>query len=288
MKANIEKVPQRLGSSWRYKKIIAANKPSDWHFHNEYELVLHRHFQGKAYLGHYQGDFEHNSLILIPPNTPHMFDSIGNTSGYCETHIFWFKAEWIANMMFSCAELRKIETLLKRAKKGLTFSEQSGQQVFELVGKIPENSAISQLATLLQILDVLCIDANSQTLQSFSSAIETHKKEEKDKLNKICLYIEQHYHQSISLSDLARYMYTSESSVHRIFETHFNENFSLYLKKYRLNHAAELLTSTSMAISLITEKVGYRNQANFNRQFKAYKKLTPSAYRNEFKLASKQ
>ncbi len=34
MKAIIEKVPQRLGMSWRYKKIVEPAKPCSWHFHH--------------------------------------------------------------------------------------------------------------------------------------------------------------------------------------------------------------------------------------------------------------
>ena len=287
MKPVIEKVRQRSDASWRCGKEIEARKLSDWHFHSEYEIVLHRHFRGNAYIGHYQGEFGHNSLILIPPNSPHKFESINDVNECCETRVFWFKAEWIANMMFSCVELRKIETLLKRAKKGLAFSAQSGEKVFQLALQIAEQSAIGRLTIILQMLDVLCSDSESYTLQSFSSAVETQDQQEKDKLNKVCTYIETHYHEAITLNDLAQLMFTSESSIHRIFETHFKESFSQYLKKYRLNHAAELLTSSTTAINIIAEQVGYRNQANFNRQFKAYKNLTPRAYRNEFKLANK-
>ncbi|WP_245907075.1 helix-turn-helix domain-containing protein [Photobacterium sanctipauli] len=54
----------------------------------------------------------------------------------------------------------------------------------------------------------------------------------------------------------------------------------------RLNHAAELLQTTSQPINLIAESVGYRNQVNFNRQFKQYKQLTPSQYRKKYKVAA--
>jgi AraC-like DNA-binding protein len=37
--------------------------------------------------------------------------------------------------------------------------------------------------------------------------------------------------------------------------------------------------TTNLPVSLIIEKVGFDNQANFNRQFKAYKRVTPKVYR---------
>jgi len=57
--------------------------------------------------------------------------------------------------------------------------------------------------------------------------------------------------------------------------------------KKRLAFSAQSGEKVFQLAQLIAEQVGYRNQANFNRQFKAYKQLTPRAYRNEFKLASK-
>ncbi|WP_019615056.1 AraC family transcriptional regulator [Psychromonas ossibalaenae] len=288
MKATIEKVPQRLGMSWRYKKITESDKPCDWHFHQEFELVLHRHFTGQVFIGHYQGNIEHNHLLLIAPDIAHTFNSIGNTGKHCETHVFWFKRRWIEDMMFNCVELRKLDALLKRAQKGLLFSAATAEKVFELADKMLNISAIGQLTILLQVLDTLCNDKNCKSLLSFSAAPKNKlDKTEKEKIEKICCYIEDNFHNPIRLSDLAEFMYSSESTIHRIFEQHFSENFGTYLKKLRLNHAAELLTSSNFAVSLIAEKVGYRNQANFNRQFKLYKNLTPRAYRSEFKLAVK-
>ncbi|GAM67060.1 transcriptional regulator [Vibrio sp. JCM 19236] len=64
-----------------------------------------------------------------------------------------------------------------------------------------------------------------------------------------------------------------------LFAKHFTESFSQHLKKLRLNMACDLLMNTDLPISQIIERVGYDNQANFNRQFKAYRELTPTAYR---------
>ncbi|EGU57874.1 hypothetical protein VINI7043_22178 [Vibrio nigripulchritudo ATCC 27043] len=48
MKATMQKVPQRVGWSWRYKMFEEVTKPEYWHAHQEFELVLHRNFQGKS------------------------------------------------------------------------------------------------------------------------------------------------------------------------------------------------------------------------------------------------
>ncbi|MGF1702105.1 AraC family transcriptional regulator [Photobacterium makurazakiensis] len=285
MQSHIEKVPQRQGMSWRYKKIDGEFKPSDWHHHQEFELVINRNISGKVNIGHYQGEFSHNSMMLIAPNLPHAFETTTVHNPQHEIHIIWFKKEWIANMMFACPELRKLDVVLKRAEKGLSFSPQAADLAVESLKNLVQHTAICQLGVLLQVLDVIASDKETTTLLSYSPQPSTaDKSSNKEKVERLSQYIEAHYHLPLTLASLADHMNTSESTIHRWFDLHFRESFSQHLKKVRLNHAAELLQSTNQPVSLICENVGYRNQANFNRQFKQYKLMTPREYRYKFKI----
>lgn len=289
MKAVLEKPPQRLGSSFRYRKILEQEKQFNWHYHqHEFELVLHRNFEGNAYIGHYQGEISHNSLMLIAPRIPHAYDfKKYQTSKECETHVFWFKSSWLIDVMNNCIELNKIESLLKRAEKGILFSPAVAEHVFNKVNNFFELTPIGQLSLLFQILSALCEDKSSQSLLSYFPSDHNLNQNHIAKVEKLCGYIEANYNKPITLQSLSSYMSMSESSIYRLFEQHFNESFSQYLKKIRLNHSAELLISTNFPIAIISEKVGYKNQANFNKQFKQYKKCTPKEFRNHYKLCPK-
>ncbi|GAA06335.1 helix-turn-helix transcriptional regulator [Photobacterium leiognathi] len=291
MKAILEKVPQRIGCSWRLKKIREHEKAFNWHYHNkEFELLIHRNFRSHCHIGHFQGQLSENSMILIAPNVPHAIDAIpdNNIDSY-ETFVLWFKQDWIANMMFSCQELRKIESLLKRAEKGLLFSHQTAEYVAEIIESVDESDfdPINLLAKFILIVEVLCQDKESKTLLSYNRDQKGNDQTNREKIERLCAFIDQNYHQPLTLEDAANCICTSESSIHRLFEQHFNESFTQYLKKLRLNHAAENLVSTADPISHIAEQVGYRNQANFNRQFKQYKGMTPREYRQHYKLDAK-
>ncbi|PSV33982.1 AraC family transcriptional regulator [Photobacterium sp. GB-27] len=291
MKATLEKVPQRIGCSWRFKKILEPVKDFSWHYHQkEFELLIHRNFRSRCHIGHYQGDFDQATMILIAPNVPHGIESISppDSKDY-ETLVVWFKQDWIANMMFSCQELRKVDSLLKRAEKGLLFSPETTQKVITIVEAIDEKhfDPINLLAALIHIFEALCQDKASQTLLSHNVESKNHDQCNKEKIERLCAFIDQHYAEPITLEDVANFICTSESTIHRLFEQHFNETFIQYLKKLRLNHASELLVSSRDPISHVAEQVGYRNQANFNRQFKQYKSMTPREYRRTYKLDAK-
>ncbi|AAW86282.1 AraC family transcriptional regulator [Aliivibrio fischeri] len=281
MKANLERVPIRIGSSWRYKKIDGVEKNCHWHFHNEYELVLFRKNNAKGMVGHFERVIEKNTLWLIPPKMPHAIELLEEKELQCESHIIWLPKEWVENMIFSCTELRRMGELFKRSSNGLCFSTSTAEKVYQLIEKLFKDSILDDLGYLIQILGCLCSDKETRPLQLFSKQ-EASDKEGKEKIDLVCQYIDDNYQNSITLLNVAEHLCTSESTIHRLFQSHFGESFSQYLKKLRLNHAANLLTHSRLPIGIVAEQVGYRNQTNFNRLFKDYKQLTPNQYRKKF------
>ncbi|MGR4019362.1 helix-turn-helix domain-containing protein [Vibrio harveyi] len=281
--AHIEKVPQRPGFSWRYRRIDEPKKEYDFHFHDDvYELVIHRHFSGTLHIGHHELEVTHNQMLLIAPGVPHSIHST-LVENNCETHVIWFKREWIANLMFYCTELRKLDPLLKAANKGVVFSERTAQQVVGLLHELMKVPAMEQLARFIHVLSLLAHDEAAKTLMTHSYlSMSEHEQQERERVAKVSAYLEQHFARKITLADLANYLSLSESAVTRLFKKHFKEPFSQRLMKLRINHAADLLQSTELPIGIVFELVGYRNQALFNRHFKTYKGLTPRDYRQHY------
>ena len=56
--------------------------------------------------------------------------------------------------------------------------------------------------------------------------------------------------------------------------------FSDLVKRLRIASACRLLDQSDASVAQISVEVGYRNLANFNRQFRAEMSMTPRVYRN--------
>nr|WP_269808511.1 helix-turn-helix transcriptional regulator [Enterovibrio nigricans] len=84
------------------------------------------------------------------------------------------------------------------------------------------------------------------------------------------------------MQHICRHLHMSESSVYRMFEKHFSNSCSEHLKRYRLGKASEMLIRSKTPVSVVSERVGFSNLSNFNRQFKAAKNMTPTAFRQLF------
>ncbi len=76
----------------------------------------------------------------------------------------------------------------------------------------------------------------------------------------------------------------SRSSLHRLFKLHTGATITEYVSRLRIGNACALLINTQRSISLIADDVGYRNLANFNRQFKAFKSTIPRQFRSAFNI----
>lgn len=92
-------------------------------------------------------------------------------------------------------------------------------------------------------------------------------------------YIRNHYHEDISLQDVAGYLSYSDAYFCRIFKQCFDRSFLAYLTEYRVEKAKELLEDFSVNIKDISYKVGYRDSNYFAKVFKRMVGSTPTEYR---------
>ena len=92
-------------------------------------------------------------------------------------------------------------------------------------------------------------------------------------------YIEENFAGNIYLETMADYFKLSPKYVSSKFKEITGENFTDYLKNYRITVAKDLLKNTQQKINVISEKVGYNNVNVFIRHFKSVEGITPKAYR---------
>ncbi|GAL11940.1 transcriptional regulator AraC family [Vibrio astriarenae] len=271
--------------SWRFRKIVEPQKSYGWHRHDEYELAIHRNFSGSCFAGNTQTTVEHNHIVLFGPRLPHAIYSDSQADQQrCETYVLWFRRDWIESMLVHCHELELLRPLLNDARQGIEFSSHTAEQIVKLLDEVMLVPPHRQLLVLMNILCLLVEDTERKRLIGAPEHLDAAPDSQESRTDKAERYLTQHFAHAITQKDLAQHLYISESGVRRLFQTHFKESFSQRLKKIRLNVASDLLANTQLPISIVMEKVGFTNQANFNRHFKTYKKVTPSEYRKQVQI----
>lgn len=92
-------------------------------------------------------------------------------------------------------------------------------------------------------------------------------------------HIREHYKEGISLEEVSGSLGITPEYLSTLFNREMGENFSAFLKKFRLSHAKRLLKGTDMKIYEIAEAVGYTDSKYFARVFKDEFGISPVDYR---------
>ena len=260
--------------------------PFEWHHHPEYELTLTLNSHGKRYIGDSIESYVDDDLVLVPPNLPHTWASNRSIeSGAPQVAIvIWFGGSWARRLADVCPEYAPLRDLLRRAACGLAFSAEAGAAMHAHADTLLCSAPRERLAAALSVLCALA-QAPGKPLASptaFSDRTEGPSGHEPERINRVLSMIDLRFAEPLRLIELCEAANVSERSLARYFEQHIGESVGRYITRIRIGHACRMLAHTSTPISVVATRSGFPNVANFNRQFKAMKELTPIAYRRQF------
>lgn len=139
----------------------------------------------------------------------------------------------------------------------------------------PELATDDMLAVKLQELVVILSKTDDSIATRILGTLYTPEQIRLDQIVTANLY------NNLSIPELAHLCLQSESTFKREFKKVYNESPAKYIRRKKLEKAAELLSRTEMPISDICWDVGFENPAHFSTLFtKAYSK-SPRAYRSD-------
>ncbi|MFC4403019.1 response regulator transcription factor [Gracilibacillus xinjiangensis] len=186
-------------------------------------------------------------------------EHIHSLSKQYNTDVFEFKS-WLENIIFNITVLlnnMKYETEELDSQKYQFFSEIN--DAFHI------KDALTSFYNFLTKVEELVLSTDGQS----------------PKIHQLLNYIEENYNEHLTLTTLANHFHFNPSYLSSYFRTHHKTGFIDYLNNVRINKAREMLETSSMAISTISEMVGYSDPSYFNRVFKKMIGKSPSNYRKE-------
>lgn len=99
------------------------------------------------------------------------------------------------------------------------------------------------------------------------------------RMQKVLRYIEDHFPEDITLSDLSASANISKSECSRCFKVSMGTTPYKYLTEYRLSKAAQLLEKTNESVGNIAAAVGFHQMSHFGKCFKEKTGYSPMEYR---------
>lgn len=122
----------------------------------------------------------------------------------------------------------------------------------------------------------------SRLIEKYDNTLENQEKNLKDKIEEICLYIQNHFTEHISLDELCRLYDISKSTLLRDFTKYKGLTPYKYLQSVRIAKAKKLLRKGN-TIAETSAEIGFVDQSHFTKFFIMFIGVSPAAYQNIFK-----
>ncbi len=145
--------------------------------------------------------------------------------------------------------------------------------VYQHVGSTHKTQSY-KVGLLYTILDVL-IEGFYYERSDMNAAENTTD----TKLQYIVRHIYDNYNAHISLSDVAKKLFVSTSTLSRLFKRESGVYFSDYVNYVRLKYTAARLSNSDQSITRIAMDCGFSNVSSFNRLFREFYDTSPKNYR---------
>lgn len=100
-----------------------------------------------------------------------------------------------------------------------------------------------------------------------------------DRYKKLIAYIEENFKEELNIEKVEAICNYSYRNINRIFEALHHETIGKYIKRLRLEKAAQYLIYTDIEVSDIAYDVGFKERTAFSKAFKSKFGSSPSAFR---------
>ncbi|MEX6689538.1 helix-turn-helix domain-containing protein [Danxiaibacter flavus] len=291
MKPVFAKIPEDLKEVFAVRVTNLPYFSTEFHFHHECQLVYVVESEGKRIIGDSVETFTNDEVILLGSDIPHVwcndskyFDKDQQEKSAHSIAIF-FDPEKLIELLSHFGSVKKLESLLKNAGRGISFQGKTKEKIKELITTLKEQENLSRLITLLKIFEV-AIQTDEYHLLASSGYVNTYHAKDNDRMDKVFKYVFNNFTRDIQLEHIAELANMNKQSFCRYFKSRTQKTFIEFLNEIRIAHACKLIAEGENHIAGIAYNCGYNSLSNFNRFFKEIKGISPKAYSKQISLSA--
>ncbi|GGD06174.1 AraC family transcriptional regulator [Hyunsoonleella pacifica] len=277
MKALPFKIPKPNQDALIYQVDLGVAFYDKLHQHEEIQLSLIVEGEGALIVGDSVNYYTRGNIVVIGSNIPHLFKSDITRFKNSKMISLFFTKSSFGNDFFELEELKELDPFFKSAKHGFEVTSNL-YHIKDCFFKLENASKLDRFLILLEVLK-LCATSTHKNLSSFVSN-KKYTDNEGRRMRNIFEYTINNYEKEVSLKTIAEVANMTKNAFCKYFKKRTNKTYFQFLNELRIeNSCKHLHKNKDISITEIAEKVGFNNISNFNRQFKAIKKMSPSEFR---------
>lgn len=265
--------------SVHFTKISAQIHPALYlHWHDEMEFLfltkgkLLLHIEDRSFL------LQENEGIFIPPGLLHMGEHADKEG--CSFYAFVLSTDFLFNLFESDSFYKYIQPILHNnidlslhLKQEVHWHQSILHYLQQICTEEPAKELFVRGVTFL-IWDILY----RQHLAYRQPVITPNSQNRR--FNMVISYIQEHFHQNITLGQMADLVHLSEGQFCRLFKAFTGMSPNQYLIRYRILQSCQQLLQTNTSITDIALSCGFNNISYYNRAFLKIMNTTPGEYRH--------
>lgn len=276
-----------------YRNIDVDFRKSDFfvHSHDYFEIYMFHKGECKYLINDHVIQLHENDIIVMNGSALH---GPTPTEGKpYERTVIEFSPEWMRSIIH---QLNVSEILTPFDQLGNILLRDIEPQKFEEIQSLLQKLYLKQLnlknsakqsiekrmlkgetTTLLIELLFIIYDLSKSKLTSTPIGNTSKMKH----VNKIITWIDYHYHQNLTLDEIAEQLHISKYYMSRIFKDVTGVTVMQYMMQRRLLRAKYLLEMhPEKSILDIALESGFESASHFSRKFRKHYQITPTEYRN--------
>ena len=272
-------VYQELEMSSRYinthRDVSYSNATVNLHSHDYIELLYCRSCSDVEYLiGSERYRIQQGDIIYVPPGVSHRPILPERMTVPYERDVLWISREFMELMgrMFPDDTNYQINRSMPVRTAGTRWEflgDLFRAGVLEEEGKRPgwDAAVVANTLSILANMKRAYMERSAGTMQA----------EKPELLDRITAYVEKNYAAHITVDDLARQFYVSNSTVSHLFKQKMGVSVYRYITQRRLI-AAKTLIGRKLPLEEISRQVGFSDYSTFYRAFKQEYGISPRQF----------
>lgn len=254
-------------------------RPSHWHEHIEILFIAKGSIIVECNLNPIQA-FD-NDIIVVNSNELHKITGdMDNTIYYA----IIFDTKFVLSNMLDACDVKYINPINQNDiifNNKITGDAEMVSLLKNIISEYENKNNYFELAIKSYIYWLLVLLLRQYTKADKSDRVCRYRASNLNKLNKLLVYIEENYEQSLTVKDLAHTFNTSCSSLQHLFKKSTGRTLLEYIISLRIYKAEQLLRTTDMSVTEIALSVGIEDVNYFSRLYKKHKGISPSSYRKK-------
>ncbi|MGG2088645.1 AraC family transcriptional regulator [Priestia aryabhattai] len=209
-----------------------------------------------------------NEGMFLTPHVPHEYYPVTS-----EWQVCWvsFNGSVIDDIMLSLQ-------FINSGKIVLTNAESLYRMLQELMNRLEENHTSSTMQCS-ELLDSVILKLRQDSVYIESKSRLQHITQ----LNPVLRYIEEYYHQPLTLEVLAQQLNVTEQYTCLLFQQSLGIRPFEYVTRVRIQKAKKLLLKNNqISVQDIARQVGYEHPSYFIKRFKEQENVTPTVFRKMY------